>query len=252
MNQRAAERMSLAGSSPQIPVAGFGPRTDVRYMTRAELFRSAWQFLLAALVMSVTCVAVAYFGSVANHSGDPTPLIQGLFFLFWVLAGMGFAGSLYLAIRGVIRSPSYDPLSIWLADARSSIELHDSVLKSIEMQGAVLVLWMDAYVHRSIGVPGVDAGMGWIYVVALRFNSGRCAPALPEPLARICDGILHLGADHLENAIPVPLDFKGSVRLDLVISNDAKLSIEGDGLRVALTGEGRYVEGFPSPRKRAS
>jgi hypothetical protein len=213
-------------------------------MTRAQLLTSAWQFLLAAIVMSVACVAVVHFGFGASHPGDVSPLIQGLLFLFAIHAEVGFAGSLYLAFRGVTRSPSYDPVPLWLADARCGIELHDSEIKSIEMQGAVLVLWMDAYVHRSTGVPGQDAGMGWIHLAALRFNSGRCPARPPELPAEISDGILHLGARRLENVFPAPLDFSGSVRLDLELLNAGTVLIEGDGLTVTLMDEGRYIEGF--------
>jgi hypothetical protein len=43
-----------------------------------------------------------------------------------------------------------------------SIEIHDSALNSVETQGTLLKLFIQAYIHKSKGVPGVDPGTGWV------------------------------------------------------------------------------------------
>ncbi|HKQ57273.1 MAG TPA: hypothetical protein VJY35_05355 [Candidatus Eisenbacteria bacterium] len=234
---------------------GFGPRTDVRYMTRAQLLRSAWHFLRAAIVMTVCSAAVGYFAFGVRPNGDVNPLILGLLFVLFILSGMGCVGALYLAVRGLARKASYDPVPVWRADQESwrdreglveasGIELHDSTVKSLEVQGTDVVVWMDAYVHRSIGVPGRDAGTGWIHLTALRFSAGRCEAPDPKLPAEISGGTLHLGARQLENVFAVPLDFSGSVRLELELVSARKMLIEGDGLTVSLMDDGTYIEHF--------
>jgi hypothetical protein len=56
----------------------------------------------------------------------------------------------------------------------AAVEIHDSTLESIETHSEVLVAMLSAYVHRSSGRPGIDAGTGWSQTVRLRFrwNSG--------------------------------------------------------------------------------
>jgi hypothetical protein len=89
----------------------FGPRTDVRYMTRAELFKSATQTLVGGLLLLGGCAGLGWF--VAH--GSSLVVIAG-FFVALVLSAMGIVGALYLCVRGVLRSPSYDPQAVRWAD----------------------------------------------------------------------------------------------------------------------------------------
>lgn len=43
----------------------------------------------------------------------------------------------------------------------SIIELHDSRMTRIRSEGSAVVLELNAYIHVSDGIPGVDAGTGW-------------------------------------------------------------------------------------------
>ncbi|HEV2313899.1 MAG TPA: hypothetical protein VGR94_01225 [Candidatus Acidoferrales bacterium] len=53
-----------------------------------------------------------------------------------------------------------------------SIEIHDSVLTSVEIQAKQVKLSIEAYIHKSAGVPGVDPGTGWIQNVILTIEDG--------------------------------------------------------------------------------
>lgn len=132
-----------------------------------------------------------------------------------------------------------------MSDERREIELHDSEIAQLEHEGTTLVMKLEAYVHHSMGVPGRDAGTGWIHGAELRFDSGRFAGPAPMLPAEILGGTLRLDEQQLENMLPATLNFSGSVRLELDLGSFSKLVIEGAGLSVALTDEGSYMEDFP-------
>jgi hypothetical protein len=58
----------------------------------------------------------------------------------------------------------------WRADTlrvgepNRAFELHDSDVTAVSWVGSELHLEMEAYVHASNGVPGVDGGSGWIWL----------------------------------------------------------------------------------------
>ena|SRR5437016_9814850 len=125
-----------------------------------------------------------------------------------------------------------------------SIELHDSRITRVEARGEALVLQMDAYVHHSAGVPGVDAGTGWAHAAELQFLSGRSTPLPSQLPAAIWDGELHVGEQTLSNMVPTPLDYRGKVQLKLELREGGSLSIEAQGLSVTLLDNGRYIGDF--------
>ena len=86
-------------------------RTDVRYMSRRDLFASAVQFLLAG----VLGIGLMWLLSLAGRDLPEFALAVGAFGLV-ILSGMGFAGAVYLFVRACFRSPHYDPREVWLAD----------------------------------------------------------------------------------------------------------------------------------------
>jgi hypothetical protein len=52
----------------------------------------------------------------------------------------------------------------------AAVEIHDSTLERIEHEGDDIVAVFSAYVHRSAGRPGIDAGSGWSQALHLRFG----------------------------------------------------------------------------------
>lgn len=85
----------------------FGPRTDVKYMTRSELFRSSASFLTWALVFAIIVLVVVF----AWFSDGKEPPVISQVFLFAAIIALGMSGlaAAYICIRGIFRSPTYRP-----------------------------------------------------------------------------------------------------------------------------------------------
>jgi hypothetical protein len=129
-------------------------------------------------------------------------------------------------------------------EPNAAVEIHDSTLERIERRGDGVVAVISAYVHRSAGRPGVDAGTGWSQTLELRFAQGRTNGSLEAIPMELLDGHLDVAGEKFANMIPMPLDRIGSTRLELHSWNDAKIVIEGDRVTGSLIGPARYIEEF--------
>lgn len=87
----------------------FGPRTDIAFMTRKELFQSAWIFLkwgfhcCFLISVGVLCLSVYY--------GDKEPDMVAVIlpgFLLVIPCCMFFAATGYLLVRGLFRRKIYN------------------------------------------------------------------------------------------------------------------------------------------------
>ncbi len=90
-------------------------RTDLRYMSRRDLFVSSGQF---ALVGALGLALSFSLGLVAFSNSRELPnlaVLAGLFALV-ILAGMGLVGCVYLFVRACRRDPAYDPREVWAGD----------------------------------------------------------------------------------------------------------------------------------------
>jgi hypothetical protein len=57
----------------------------------------------------------------------------------------------------------------------TNIELHDSVVANIAtLEGAAIVSFQPAYLHKSEGRPGFDAGSGWLPMQPSAETSPTC------------------------------------------------------------------------------
>ena len=128
-----------------------------------------------------------------------------------------------------------------------AIELHDTELSSIkERRRTVVVSFSGAYLHKSTGKPGWDAGSGWVQAAELVFKDAALpivSADLPEDVSQ---GDLTIGTETLHNVIPLPLDYVGPVKLVIRLSGYPQpIYIRGGGVRLKLLGEPTYVEEFP-------
>jgi hypothetical protein len=127
----------------------------------------------------------------------------------------------------------------------TSIELHDSRAAEVFREGdSVSLVLAPAYLHRSLGRPGVDSGTGWTQDARLVFGSGALAGVVPELPCDIMDGELSLAGDRYPNEIPIPLQADGPVELHLVFYPGCDVFITGKTVQLELLGEARYVEEF--------
>lgn len=88
-----------------------GPRSDVKYMTKTELYDSGVRFIVWGLIFTSAFWAVGIAARFLHSSPDTSPLMAALWFGLSLLAGMGFLGGFYLVIRGLLRPHSYIPPS---------------------------------------------------------------------------------------------------------------------------------------------
>jgi len=126
----------------------------------------------------------------------------------------------------------------------SAIEIHDSKLAAVIPSAEGLIVRLDpAYVHRSEGRPGVDAGTGWCQPAEMVFASGVVEGELPELPWILGEGRISGGANFRE-MVPLPCVVDGAVRFEARNINGDIVVIRGAGLDVRAVGEARYIERF--------
>jgi len=130
-------------------------------------------------------------------------------------------------------------------DGNAAIELHDSQVERIELQGGDCTLVLTAYVHRSQGKPGVHAGSGWSQTAHLRIMRAHLEGAAVALPLRLATGRLTAQELQLTNLVPVPSSFTGAVRLELVGEGGESVVVLGEVADLVLVGDARYVDEFP-------
>jgi hypothetical protein len=128
----------------------------------------------------------------------------------------------------------------------SAIELHDSECVAVEAggdgTGSVL---LDAYVHRSEGRPGWEAGEGGIQRVRMIFENMTVEGVIGNLPAYIYEGSLTTGDAVLDNMIEFPGSYPGKASFKVVLSEDARiLTVSGTKMTLVVETEFRYVERF--------
>ena len=128
-----------------------------------------------------------------------------------------------------------------------AIEFHDSELTSIAKRSGLLELRLDAYIHKSKGTPGVDAGTGWWQDAMLFVADGVVEGEITHWPAELYDGTLEIDGETIENVVPIPLDRCGTIRLTLKpCFYDDPIVVRGSRVRLELfQGVPRRVENFP-------
>jgi len=124
-----------------------------------------------------------------------------------------------------------------------AIEFHDSTLGCLERDGAIVTLrFSAAYIHESNGKPGLDAGSGWVQEARLHIDGASLSGEISELPCELWDGSIRLGGE-LFQMVPIPLDYKGTVEIDL--EQDGKIRVVGTHARLELVGEPKFIEEFP-------
>ena len=127
----------------------------------------------------------------------------------------------------------------------AAIEIHDSELAAVvATENGVIVRLAPAYVHRSGGRPGFDAGSGWTQSVEMLFASGVVEGSLPSLPCTLDDGSVS-GGTEFRGMIPLPCVVETAVRFEAWSLHGELVVIRGVGLEVKAVGEASYVEEFP-------
>jgi hypothetical protein len=122
----------------------------------------------------------------------------------------------------------------------SAIEVHDSVLNSVERTGTGLQLFIEAYIHKSKGTPGVDPGTGWTQDVLLIIEDGSFDGTIENPPWDLADGTLQINDQVLDNMIPIPLDQRGQREFTLIDQRSGnRIVARGTRISLKLLGEAK-------------
>ena len=128
---------------------------------------------------------------------------------------------------------------------RAGLELHDSRVNAIELEdGAAIVYFSHAYIHKSKGAPGRDRGTGWSQEARLVMSEAAISERLPPLPNTISEGFLEIGGIKHE-IIPLPFKRKVGGALYLRFADGTGIEIVGDRPFVDLLGTPIYLEDFP-------
>lgn len=137
----------------------------------------------------------------------------------------------------------------WLVRAASPVneclELHDSTLSHVTFRdGSVVVSLSSAYIHRSPGRPGWDAGSGGCQPATLTFGEARPVSLPAELPATISDGFLRVGDTTHDNLIPASGTFEREVEFSIILTTAEIFTFRALRVTIQLHGEPACIEQF--------
>jgi hypothetical protein len=118
----------------------------------------------------------------------------------------------------------------------SGVELHDSRVTEVTRAGRDLrIVFRPAYVHRSDGIPGSDAGWGFLQPVAFTFQDATYS-GVGDCLGDVSDGTVSTGDAEYSNLVPMSLNVVGvTARIEFV--SGGVLTVSAAGFSCAAIGE---------------
>ena len=130
--------------------------------------------------------------------------------------------------------------------SHSAIELHDSEVERISKEGdSVLISFVEVYIHKSEGIPGVDPGTGWLQKAELHLEDASIEGKAPDLPRWISDGRLTIGDKIHDNEVPIPLDQRGEITLWVLFVTGDEVEFRAKRISLTLFGESRYLDKFP-------
>lgn len=126
----------------------------------------------------------------------------------------------------------------------AALEFHDSEVGSVTTIGHELsVVFSAAYVHRSAGRPGLDAGKGYIAPLTMKFREATSEGNLPLCFGQLSTGNVECGGVKMD-LIPLPYSSDGPIVGYLQFTNGAVLIVHASQMQCTITGEETFVESY--------
>jgi hypothetical protein len=125
-----------------------------------------------------------------------------------------------------------------------AIELHDTECLSVEVDdrglGSVL---LDAYVHRTVGEPGISPGEGGVQRIRMKFSAMAIEGNVGLLPSYVYEGSLTIGSTVLNNIVPFPTSSCETALLCMRLSDDARVVVvSGSTISIETESEFRLVE----------
>jgi hypothetical protein len=128
---------------------------------------------------------------------------------------------------------------------KSALEFHDSDVVDIRQDGdALLLIFEPAYVHRSNGRPGVDAGSGFLQPAEIGFAAAQFTEKDGPCRGSISEGLITVSGKKFDSVLPLPYQATGKVTAEFTFESGAVLSITAGGVTCVSTGPAELVDGY--------
>jgi hypothetical protein len=128
---------------------------------------------------------------------------------------------------------------------KSAIEFHDSEVVELQVtEGALHILLEPAYVHRSQGRPGIDAGSGFLQAAELVFSEAKYTEKDGPCSGPIDEGSVTIAGKRYSDMMPLPIEGKGAVTAEFTFQSGATLSITAKGINGFTKGNPQFVEEY--------
>jgi hypothetical protein len=127
----------------------------------------------------------------------------------------------------------------------TALEFHDSQVQSIDADsgGGVSLHFSGAYIHNSVGRPGLDSGTGHVQGAMVSFSEASVQGSLAECVGTLSDGCISVNGLSL-TLLPVPYSFLGPVAAEFTFQNGASIKIHANAVKSSVFGPSNFVENF--------
>jgi hypothetical protein len=100
-----------------------------------------------------------------------------------------------------------------------------------------------AYVHCSIGRPGVDPGDGYSQSAELVFLNAMCSEPTSGCFGKISEGLVRIGTDSF-GLLPLPCSGSGDIHAKFVFTSGTSLNIIAESFNCLATGSRKLIESY--------
>jgi hypothetical protein len=127
----------------------------------------------------------------------------------------------------------------------SALEFHDSDVAEVRMTGGSLhIVFESAYVHRSRGSPGTDAGSGYAQPAEMVFSEAHYSGSEGGCVGAISDGVISTEVAKFNNLVPLPFSVLGPVTAKITFVSGAVLEIKASAVSCVPTGAASFIEAY--------
>ena len=128
---------------------------------------------------------------------------------------------------------------------KAALEFHDSdVVELREVDGTLHLIFEPAYVHRSEGRPGVDAGSGFLQPAEIVFAGAKFTERDGPCKGSISEALVSVSGKKYDSVFPLPFNASGRVSAEFTFESGAVLSVTATGVSCASTGPAELVDSY--------